>query len=156
MLVVQRRWVSRLDSCGRMLIWWLCKCDCGNKKWIRGNLLTTNPNRGQKSCGCLLHAMGRPRRKPVYKLAERACRECGRTFSPRAGNAKYCSKVCLRNALHAVNNAAKIDYKRRQREQALTNPQDENQWLIKSRNQFWRVRKFLSNPEQHRDILREK
>ncbi|MBO5349004.1 MAG: AP2 domain-containing protein [Clostridia bacterium] len=28
---------------------WLCKCDCGNEKWVE----THNLTRGVKSCGCL-------------------------------------------------------------------------------------------------------
>lgn len=31
--------------------WWLCKCNCGNEKWIRSDSLTKkNPT---QSCGCL-------------------------------------------------------------------------------------------------------
>lgn len=31
---------------------WLCKCDCGNERVVRGAKLTTN---WSKSCGCLTH-----------------------------------------------------------------------------------------------------
>jgi hypothetical protein len=38
-------------------IYWLCKCDCGNSKIIKGTHLTRN-KRGIRSCGCLQKEVG--------------------------------------------------------------------------------------------------
>lgn len=46
LIVVER---AENDSQGNAQ--WLCKCDCGNKKVIRGYQLTNNKT---KSCGCLV------------------------------------------------------------------------------------------------------
>ena len=36
-------------------VYWLCQCDCGNKKVVRGSLLTTTDKRKKvRSCTCLL------------------------------------------------------------------------------------------------------
>jgi hypothetical protein len=54
---------------GRSQIFWLCRCDCGNEKWVLGENLRAHRT---LSCGCL-HDEGRPRaayakrRDPEYK-----------------------------------------------------------------------------------------
>lgn len=73
---------------------WLCRCDCGNKKIIKGNSL----KRGTKSCGCL-HVERNKRQtnenhpnykdgkttKKIHNLKEKIrkrdkiCQECGKT-----------------------------------------------------------------------------
>lgn len=36
-------------------VYWVCQCDCGNRKTVRGSLLTTkNKKRRVRSCTCLL------------------------------------------------------------------------------------------------------
>ena len=38
-------------------VWCLCKCDCGNTKWIRSDSLTAK-NKPSRSCGCMSRATG--------------------------------------------------------------------------------------------------
>lgn len=39
-------------------VYWLCQCDCGNEKWIRGRALREGKT---QSCGCLRNEMSRIR-----------------------------------------------------------------------------------------------
>lgn len=41
---------------------WLCRCDCGTEKWIRGVLIR---NGNSTSCGCQRHETNRSRRVPL-------------------------------------------------------------------------------------------
>jgi hypothetical protein len=70
---------------------WLCRCDCGTIKTVRGNALRTGAT---QSCGCLLHDMlvtrntthglapreGRPR---AYSSWANMVRRCTHTDDPR-------------------------------------------------------------------------
>lgn len=49
--------VSRIDRIGYAVIW-LCRCDCGNDKRVRGNDLRSGKIR---SCGCLLSEVSKSR-----------------------------------------------------------------------------------------------
>jgi len=48
LVVIERSETIKYD--GGTRIYWLCKCECGNKKKVRGSHLTSNKVR---SCGCL-------------------------------------------------------------------------------------------------------
>lgn len=46
--------IQRAES-NRKEVYWMCQCDCGNRKTVRGGLLTTKyKKRRIRSCGCLL------------------------------------------------------------------------------------------------------
>lgn len=46
--------IQRAES-NRKEVYWVCQCDCGNRKTVRGGLLTTKyKKRRIRSCGCLL------------------------------------------------------------------------------------------------------
>lgn len=98
--------VSRTKSKNKSHTFWKCKCDCGNKPVVRGNLLTSGNN---KSCGCertpikditgqrfgLLVAIARTEEKR-YGCSVWLCKcDCGRTSNVPvgwllSGNTKSC------------------------------------------------------------------
>jgi hypothetical protein len=51
---------ERQRSCGRPFVLWLCRCDCGSERIVRGSNLQSGCS---KSCGCLntKHGQSRPR-----------------------------------------------------------------------------------------------
>lgn len=49
------------------MYYWLCKCDCGNIKVIRGVSLTTGHT---KSCGCLYSSQNNLSKTRLYKILE--------------------------------------------------------------------------------------
>jgi len=65
-------------------IYWLCECDCGNKKWVRASCLTSG---NIKSCGCLRKETDESRteegitaKKTVYSDYKSRCENDGLTF----------------------------------------------------------------------------
>ena len=54
-LTVIKRVEDYINSNGRRAVCWLCKCDCGNEKIIRGISLRSGL---VSSCGCLRRKMG--------------------------------------------------------------------------------------------------
>lgn len=50
MLTVIRRAKDRVSSCGKKRVYWICVCDCGTEKEIRGTHITSG---AIVSCGCL-------------------------------------------------------------------------------------------------------
>lgn len=109
---------------------WLCRCDCGKEKIIRGGGLR---NGGTKSCGCLqkevAHMASLPEgeaafnallcgmkwaarrsgndwelsREDAHKLTSRPCYYCGCLPSQFWGNARY-NGMYVYNGLDRVNN----------------------------------------------------
>lgn len=62
-------------------VYWLCECDCGNQKEIRGSSLTSNVT---KSCG----KCNNPNISPKNK--EKECPICHKKFMTNINNRKYC------------------------------------------------------------------
>lgn len=74
-------------------IGWLCKCDCGNIKRLRGSVLK---NGSTRSCGCLHLEITKTNR---FKPKEGVCEICGERFIYRASSVdgkrkKTCSRDC--------------------------------------------------------------
>ncbi|HEM4277475.1 TPA: hypothetical protein U1X82_002278 [Streptococcus suis] len=54
-------------------VYWLCQCDCGNKKEVRGSLLTTkDETRMIRSCTCLSKEKASARQKNLLKKVTEA------------------------------------------------------------------------------------
>lgn len=52
MLTVCNRRLFVLKSFKKISTWWVCRCECGNYRTVRGHDLTTG---NTKSCGCMRH-----------------------------------------------------------------------------------------------------
>lgn len=74
MLVVE----TRAENIGAAAAW-VCKCDCGQTKVVRGYCLRT----GQKSCGCLLRGKGKEWRLRTAAKGDRTARWKGGRFYRR-------------------------------------------------------------------------
>jgi hypothetical protein len=79
------------DACNKKT--WLCKCDCGNKKRIRGADLKNNRT---KSCGCLriTHGLSKNILFPVWQQIIQRCNNPNNKQYKNYGKRKI--KVCWR------------------------------------------------------------
>lgn len=64
----------------------LCKCDCGNEKYIASNSLVT---KATKSCGCI--SKNRFKNIKLYLKKEKICKICNLSFKIEYPNQKKCS-----------------------------------------------------------------
>ena len=66
--------IKRAES-NRKEVYWVCQCDCGNIKTVRGSLLTTkNKKRRVRSCTCLLKERASARQGILTEKATEANR----------------------------------------------------------------------------------
>lgn len=64
--------IKRAES-NRKEVYWVCQCDCGNIKTVRGSLLTTkNKKRRVRSCTCLLKELASARQGILTEKATEA------------------------------------------------------------------------------------
>ena len=64
--------IKRAES-NRKEVYWVCQCDCGNIKTVRGSLLTTkNKKRSVRSCTCLLKERASARQGVLTEKATEA------------------------------------------------------------------------------------
>ncbi len=75
------------DKGGHIL--WLCLCDCGNEKIVRGDYLRSGTTR---SCGCLPRPHNMWNKNSVYK----ECLNCGFGINCNNPTQKYCDEECSR------------------------------------------------------------
>lgn len=83
MLTVSDRYEVRKRSNGKSYTYWLCKCECGRKLWVRGVNLSSGNTKG---CGHHRPSYNGNTKKRLYTIYNNMKQRC---YNPRNTNYKY-------------------------------------------------------------------